>query len=186
MPRSTFPSRRLAALLLLGSCAPSLRFGEPKPVGAADLVLPPNYQGAVVIRYRRPAGQAAQRIDGRRVYRVPADGLLEVREARQLLDDTLAIRVLGAAGDSLHLLGSCRLHRRVVRGASAKQVAGCWPPAYEGVRGTRQDTVSYDAIVVADSAHLAEAYNAAGRIITERLFGQGDAAFRWAEPRGAP
>ena len=187
MPFRTRTLRRLLTLLLLAGCSPSLRFGEPKPLGATDFVLPPNYQGAVVIWYGRSTGAIAEFKEGRRVYVVPATGLLELREGRQLMHDTLSIRFLASAtGDSLHVLGSCRLHRRLIRGATATQVAGCWPPAYERTMREQHDSVSYDAIVVADSAHLGDAYDAVGRLVTARLFGRADASFRWLEPRNRP
>ena len=179
--------RPALALLLLAACSPSLRIGEPSPLGGADILLPPNYQGPVVIWYSRPQGDRGEAKGHRTVYRLPETGLLEVRAARQLMDDTLSMRFLSSlSGDSLNVLGNCRLHRRLVRGAAAAQVAGCWPPAYARAMRAPRDSVTYDAIVVADSAHLASAYDAAGRIITERLFGRTDAAFHWIEPRSSP
>ena len=185
------PLRRasLPLLLLFVGCLVSAnnRFDEPSTVQSTEIIVPAGYQGPVVVWYRRLDGAIAEVRGRHTVYRVPASGLLEVRLAKQQQAEASDLQLVRAgSGDTIPVVGNCRVHRSRVRGTAAASVAACWPPAYAGGRRAPGDSVFYDAMVLADSAHLAEAYNAMARLVTERLFGRADGSFRWVEPRAVP
>ena len=185
------PLRRasLPLLLFLVGCLVSAnnRFDEPSTVQSTQIIVPAGYQGPVVVWYRRRDGAIAEVRGKHTVYRLPASGLLEVRLARQQQAEASDLQLVRAgSGDTIPTVGNCRVHRSRVRGTAAASVAACWPPTYAGGRRTPGDSAFYDAMVLADSAHLAEAYNAMARLVTERVFGRSDDSFRWVEPRAAP
>ena len=185
------PPRRasLPLLLLVGGCLVSAnnRLDEPSTVQSTEIIVPAGYQGPVVIWYRRRDGVVAETRDKHTVYRLPASGLLEVRLAKQQQGEASDLQLVRAGrGDTIPIVGNCRVHRSRVRGSAAASVAACWPPAYDRGRRAPADSVFYDALVLADSAHLAEAYDAMARLVTERVFGRSDDSFRWVEPRAVP
>ena len=183
--------RQVAATIALAvtiACARQVIIQASQAIPASEhrfqlFMLPPDFQGPVMVIYDQPDGVRPKAVNGQIVYDVPRDGIVRTALPEEVLAGS-QVRFVYKSRPALLQYHTCTQMR--LEGLATDAAAVCWLAIQVGGNGTPDHAV----YIITDWAGIPNNYNRGARML-DSLFFSGPGAsssskFKWQEPKAPP
>jgi hypothetical protein len=140
-------------------------------------VLPPGFQGPVLVIYDQPNGERPKPVNGEIVYNVPKDGIVRTALPEEVLAGA-KLRFVYESSSALPQYHNCTQMR--MRGLATDPAGVCWLAIQVGATGMPDHAV----YIVTDWVGIPENYDRGARMLDSLFFGPTRSSkFKWEEPK---
>lgn len=145
-------------------------------------VLPPDFQGPVMVIYDQIDGVRPKAVNGQIVYDVPRDGIVRTALPEEVLAGS-QVKFVYKSRPALLQYHTCTQMR--LEGLATDAAAVCWLAIQVGGNGTPDHAV----YIITDWAGIPDNYNRGARMLDSLFFsgpGTSSSKFKWQEPKPPP